>query len=150
MTAPTYTKGENPVEFLRAFNAWRRGHDCNMPEPQDIGEAIDEACERIEALEYHLAQQSKLPQPHPLRAIYSAAIEQLTKGKGERHGGDATPFMQQPWLDLADTYGVGFLYGQSAKKAREAMGKEGEARERELLGALNYLAMGILYEQIRK
>lgn len=150
MTAPTYEKGENPVAFLMAFNAWRRGDDGDMPEPQHIGLAIDEACERIEALEYHLAKQSKLPHPHPLRAIYSQAIDQLTKGKGERHGGDATPFLQQPWLDLADTYGVGFLYGQSAKKAREAMGKEGEARERELLGALNYLAMGILYEQIRK
>lgn len=150
MTAPTYIKGENPVTFLRAFNAWRRGGDGNMPEPQHIGLAIDEACERIEALEYHLAKQSKLPHPHPLRAIYSLAIDQLTNGKGERHGGDSTPFLKQPWLDLADTYGVGFLYGQSAKKAREAMGKDGEARERELLGALNYLAMGILHEQIRK
>ena len=150
MTAPTYTKGENPVEFLRTFNTWRRGGDGPMPEPQHIGLAIDEACERIEVLEYHLAMRAKLQPPHPLRAIYSLAIEQITHGKGVRHGGDATPFLQQPWLDLADTYGVGFLYGQSAKKAREAMGKGGEARERELLGALNYLAMGILYEQIRK
>ena len=149
MTAPTYTKGENPVEFLRTFNTWRRGYDGDMPDPQDIGLAIDEACARIEALEDRL-HHSKLPSAHPLRAIYGAAIDQLTHGKGERHGGDATPFLQQPWIDLADTYGVGFLYGQSAKKAREAMGKEGEARERELLGALNYLAMGILYEQIRK
>ena len=151
MKAPTYTKGDNPVEFLRIFRAWDT--PCAVRDavkPAHIDLAIDEACERIEALEYHLAQQSKLPSAHPLRAIYSAAIAQLTHGKGERHGGDATPFLQQPWLDLADTYGVGFLYGQSAKKAREAMGKEGEARERELLGALNYLAMGILYEQIRK
>lgn len=150
MTAPTYTKGENPVEFLRTFNTWRRGDDGDMPEPQQIGEAIDEACERIEALEYHLAQQSKLPSAHPLRAIYSDAIDQLTKGKGERHGGDATPFLEQRWLALSDAFGGQGLFWQAGKKLEEAMGKEGEARERELLGALNYLAMGILYEQIRK
>ena len=150
MTAPTYTKGESPVEFLRTFNAWRRGDDGDMPEPQHIGLAIDEACDRIEALEDHLAQQSKLPSAHPLRAIYSAAIDQLTHGKGERHGGDATPFLQQRWLALSDAFGGQGLFWQAGKKLEEAMGKEGEARERELLGALNYLAMGILYEQIRK
>lgn len=150
MTAPIYKKGDNPVTFLRAFNTWRRGEDGNMPEPQHIGFAIDEACDRLEALEYHLAMQSKLPTQHPLRAIYSAAIDQLTKGKGERHGGDSVPFLEQRWLSLSDAFGGQGLFWQAGKKLEEAMGKEGEARERELLGALNYLAMGILYEQIRK
>ena len=150
MKAPTYTKGDNPVEFLRIFRAWDT--PCAVRDavkPAHIDLAIDEACERIEALEDRL-HHSKLPQPHPLRAIYGAALEQLTHGKGERHGGDAVPFLEQRWLALSDAFGGQGLFWQAGKKLEEAMGKEGEARERELLGALNYLAMGILYEQIRK
>jgi hypothetical protein len=84
---------------------------------------------------------------HPLETVFAQAIHQVTGGKGVRHGGDSTPFMDQPWLKLANTYGPGFLYGQSAKKAGEAMGKTGEQRKRELLGAMVYLAMGILFEE---
>jgi len=83
---------------------------------------------------------------HPLQQVFDLAIHQLTKGKGERHGGEAKPFLDQQWVSLADDYGVGGLFFQANKKLREAQGKDGEARQRELLGALNYLAMGVLYE----
>jgi hypothetical protein len=40
------------VAFLRAFNRWRRGDETlEQPCPQEIGEAVDAACDEIERLE---------------------------------------------------------------------------------------------------
>lgn len=86
---------------------------------------------------------------HPLREAFEAAILQATKGKGERHGGDATPFFDQPWYSIAKQVGVGGLIFQSMKKAGEACGKpDQETFERELLGAIVYAGMAYLYVQI--
>lgn len=85
---------------------------------------------------------------HPLFTPFSAAILQATDGKGERHGGDATPFFEQPWLRLADAHGIGFLTGQAAKKLEEAVTNHqpnDEAYRRELLGAVVYIGMALLF-----
>lgn len=85
---------------------------------------------------------------HPLYEPLTDAIEQAMHGKGERHGGSVTPFLDQPWTVLAKAHGRGFLTGQAAKKLDEAVrGKAGEAFERELLGAIVYLGMALLYER---
>ena len=44
------------VANLRVFNDWRRGEldDLSMPDPREIGEAIDAAVEMIERMEKHL------------------------------------------------------------------------------------------------
>lgn len=105
-----------------------------------------EQCHKLEKMESDVAFLLQRCEDHPLRKVFDLAIHQLTKGKGERHGGEKVPFLNQQWVTLADDFGTGFLFGQSSKKLREAMGKVGEARQRELLGALNYLAMGVLYE----
>lgn len=88
---------------------------------------------------------------HPLKQVFDQAIQQATKGKGERHGGDATPFMEQPWVHYGKMHGRGFLTGQAAKKLEEAAStREGDAFVQEALGAIVYMAMAILKEQERK
>jgi len=85
---------------------------------------------------------------HPLFAVLLAAITQAMYGKGQRHGGASTPFLEQPWRHYADLHGRGFLTGQAAKKLEEAAStKNGEAFIQELRGAIVYCGMAILYEQ---
>lgn len=85
---------------------------------------------------------------HPLESVFAAAIEQATKGKGMRHGGDLTPFMDQPWAHYYEMHGRGFLTGQAAKKLEEAASlRHGPEFESEAIGAIIYLAMAILKER---
>ena len=85
---------------------------------------------------------------HPLFPIYMAAIEQAMYGKGERHGGALTPFLEQPWKHYADMHGRGFLTGQAAKKLEEAAStREGKPFEHEVLGAIVYCGMAVIHER---
>ena len=84
---------------------------------------------------------------HPLFPVFMAAIEQAMYGKGERHGGALTPFLEQPWAHYAKMHGRGFLTGQAAKKLEEAAStRSGEAFEKEVLGAIVYCGMAVLKE----
>ena len=84
-------------------------------------------------------------QQHPLHEVFIKAIKQAMYGKGERHGGAATPFMDQPWAHYAKLHGRGFLTGQAAKKLEEAAStREGAAFEDEMLGAMVYIGMAVL------
>lgn len=84
---------------------------------------------------------------HPLFPVLTAAITQAMYGKGQRHGGDVTPFTEQPWNHYAAMHGRGFLTGQAAKKLEEAAStREGLAFEQEVLGAIVYCGMAILHE----
>lgn len=88
---------------------------------------------------------------HPLYGIFIKAIEQAIRGKGERHGGGTIPFMEQPWTHKAKTHGRGFLTGQASKKIDEAAEtRQGLAFETEVLGAINYAAMSIIFENLNK
>ena len=85
---------------------------------------------------------------HPLFPVFMAAIDQAMNGKGERHGGARTPFLEQPWLHYAKMHGRGFLTGQAAKKLEEAAStRQGQAFETEVFGAMVYLGMAILHER---
>lgn len=85
---------------------------------------------------------------HPLYEVLVAAIEQAMYGKGERHGGAATPFFDQPWAHYYQMHGRGFLTGQAAKKLEEAAHqRSGLAFEQEILGAIVYAGMAILMER---
>lgn len=85
---------------------------------------------------------------HPLFPVFVAAIEQAMYGKGERHGGNLTPFLEQPWAHYVKLHGRGFATGQAAKKLEEAAStRQGEAFETEVLGAMVYLGMSILKER---
>jgi hypothetical protein len=91
------------------------------------------------------------PNFHPLYPVLMRVIEQVTKGKGGRHGGDTMPFMDQPWVHYAKMHGRGFLTGQAAKKLEEAAStREGDAFVQECLGAIAYIGMAILREQQRR
>lgn len=85
---------------------------------------------------------------HPLYPVFMAAIEQAMYGKGERHGGNVTPFLDQPWKHYADMHGRGFLTGQAAKKLEEAAStRNGDAFKMEVLGAIVYCGMSVIHEQ---
>ena len=85
---------------------------------------------------------------HPLYPVFMAAIEQAMYGKGERHGGNTIPFLDQPWVHYVKMHGRGFATGQSAKKLEEAAStREGKAFETEVLGAIVYAGMAILKER---
>jgi hypothetical protein len=86
---------------------------------------------------------------HPLYPVLIEAIQQAMFGKGERHGGTTIPFIEQPWLHYAKMHGRGFLTGQAAKKLEEAAStRNGEAFLQEIRGAIVYLGMAILHEQM--
>jgi len=92
--------------------------------------------------------ESNSPIHHPLYPVLLAAIEQAMFGKGERHGGAVTPFLDQPWTHYAAMHGRGFLTGQAAKKLEEAAStRNGAAFEAEVLGAIVYCGMAILHER---
>lgn len=85
---------------------------------------------------------------HPLYPVFMAAIHQAMYGKGERHGGNVTPFLEQPWTHYAKMHGRGFLTGQATKKLEEASSlRTGEAFQAEALGAVVYTGMAILKER---
>lgn len=102
-----------------------------------------------EELQRAIADAAPGPEAHPLHPVLMSAIEQAMYGKGERHGGAATAFDQQPWHHYAGMHGRGFLTGQAAKKLEEAAGRglTGEPFEREVLGAIVYLGMAILWDR---
>lgn len=88
------------------------------------------------------------PTDHPLYPVLLDAINQAMYGKGERHGGAVTPFLDQPWAHYARMHGRGFLTGQAAKKLEEAAStRAGDAFVTEILGAIVYLGMAVLAER---
>ena len=88
-------------------------------------------------------QKDSIIENHPLYSVYRAAIEQAAFGKGERHGGCETPFLDQRWKRIADGLcGPRGLAFQAIKKLEEALDKpDKESFERELLGAMVYMGM---------
>lgn len=95
-----------------------------------------------------LTKQQEAILNHPLTPVLLAAVEQAMYGKGERHGGNVTPFLEQPWVHYGKMHGRGFLTGQAAKKLEEAAStREGLAFEAEVFGAIVYLGMSVLKER---
>lgn len=85
---------------------------------------------------------------HPLYPVMCEVIAQCMFGKGVRHGGAATDFLEQPWRHYAKMHGRGFLTGQAAKKLEEAAStRSGTAFENEVFGAIVYAGMAILMER---
>lgn len=89
---------------------------------------------------------------HPLYPIFMDAIHQAVFGKGQRHGGGETPFLDQPIFHYARLHGTGFLTGQAAKKTEEAASTrldDREAFETEILGAMVYLGASVINERAK-
>ena len=72
------------------------------------------------------------------------ALHQAQSGKGNERHAAGQPFTEQPIFKIGEMFGMGFQNGQALKKMIEAQGmiKRGDfnAAEREILGAINYLA----------
>ena len=87
--------------------------------------------------------------PHPLQAVFDRCVEQAASGKGEERHGKGREFYDQPWVELTRGFGIGGPLFQASKKLREALGmyERGDlgAFEREVLGAINYAAMAVLF-----
>jgi len=86
----------------------------------------------------------------PYEALYqilSDAYDQSETGKGSERHGNGQPWTQQPILTITRDVGLGFPTGQAIKKTIEAIGmvdrEQHVAAERELLGAIVYLAGAI-------
>lgn len=81
-----------------------------------------------------------------LRKVLAAALAQAASGKGMERHGNSEPWENQRWARVSREVGPGFMLGQAIKKIGESQGfTEAERIERELLGAMNYIAMAIYY-----
>lgn len=79
-----------------------------------------------------------------LAAVLQDAYDQAAKGKGAARHGTGKPFHEQPMQDLIRLYGPGFALGQAGKKMQESQRMDRDAAERELLGAIVYIAGAII------
>lgn len=81
-----------------------------------------------------------------LESVLAAAYKQAAQGKGaERHANDL-PFHAQRMQGISQLLGSadGMAF-QAVKKMTEGLGLAPAARERELLGAINYLAGMVVF-----
>jgi uncharacterized protein YutD len=84
-----------------------------------------------------------------LSEVLDAAYKQASTGKGKERHADDKPFHEQPMQLISQMIGSaeGMRF-QVMKKVNEAKGMTTfEQKERELLGAINYIAGIIIYEK---
>lgn len=77
-----------------------------------------------------------------LSRVLLLALEQASSGKGAQRHGMGKPFQEQPMMEISRMLNgspVGCMY-QAMKKTQEACRMDTDAAQRELLGAINYLA----------
>jgi hypothetical protein len=83
------------------------------------------------------------PDPYfELGRVLGLAFEQASGGKGAQRHGQGKPFDRQPMLEISRMLNgspIGCMY-QAIKKTQEASRMDTAAAQRELLGAINYLA----------
>jgi len=79
-----------------------------------------------------------------LRGIIEDAFKFAAEGKGhQRHGGGGLKWEDQRHAAIAKELGPNFAIGQAVKKCYESQGLDDVAAERELLGAMSYMASAI-------
>ena len=88
---------------------------------------------------------------HPINEVYMDAANLLEKAR-LKHGGNVSDFYAQQWTDVTKRHGLGFLTGQAVKKINEAAVLKNTVSqaewEKEMMGALNYVGMAILYRRL--
>jgi hypothetical protein len=88
-------KIEELIERLRTYNAWRRGAENEMPDPQQTGQDIDAAIAEIEKYEKLKKRCNEIYNQNrdmmsTLRGFYDYGYDRGTCWKTiERNGGDA-------------------------------------------------------------
>lgn len=120
-------------------------------------ERLQEALDDSQALVAKLrAKNTVVPGYEDLASILNAALEQASLGKGrERHANDL-PFNKQKMIGISDLFhGPQGMLWQAAKKATEAnemLSRDPASQpfyEKELLGAINYIAGAILFARMK-
>ena len=81
----------------------------------------------------------------PLRHVLNLAYAQAMTGKGKERHGDDKPFNEQVSSVITKEEGLGYPLGQAKKKMDECRRMPKDAAIRELLGAINYLAIAIIH-----
>ena len=76
--------------------------------------------------------------------VLQMAVDQAANGKGKERHACGEPFDQQKICRISRFLGVGFALGQAEKKIEESVRLDGEAGQAELLGAINYVAAGLI------
>jgi hypothetical protein len=97
-------------------------------------------------------------------AVLTDVAHQVLRGKGEERHGRGRPFEEQPTFKILDLVGPGYAAGQAIKKIEEAKGlleitpggaycvtmsDRDAAVDAELLGAIGYLAMLVVWRRSR-
>lgn len=83
-----------------------------------------------------------------LRAVLNLAYEQAAIGKGAERHANCLPFDEQPMQSISDSLGTnaGLLFQAQKKVAESVKLPHYNRRERELLGAINYIAGAIIWD----
>lgn len=83
--------------------------------------------------------------------MLAAAYSQAAQGKGAERHANGLPFHEQRMQGISQLLGSadGMAF-QAVKKMTEGLGLEHAARERELLGAINYLAGMVIFFRARR
>lgn len=80
-----------------------------------------------------------------LNRTLTKAYHQSSTGKGKERHANNRPFEQQDICEITRNVGLGFPLGQAVKKINESVRVGGkEFMERELLGAIVYIAAAII------
>lgn len=81
-----------------------------------------------------------------LAAVLDEALAQAQSGKGKERHACGEPFHDQQIVQLGEWMGgsTAFAIGQACKKALESTRLDDAVAERELLGAINYLAAAVV------
>jgi len=125
---------EEPAACAPGANPWSEiiGSMPDFPDPEPVA-AIDPVAR---------LRRNPADGYDSLRVVLGLALEQAAAGKGkERHALAGQRFEDQEIVQENARMGTtAFGVGQARKKALESMRLPREAAERELLGAINYLA----------
>lgn len=90
----------------------------------------------------------KLLSKEHFESILQEALYQVFEGKGRERHGNGIDFSLQPWKSITDNVGTGFVIGQALKKLMEVKNlTTTSSYKRELLGAIVYIVMAIMYRE---
>ncbi len=107
-------------------------------------QCIQLAVEQAKLPEYRLSA----PGYDKLADVLLRAFDQAARGKGkERHANDL-PFEEQPMQTIGNMlHSDAFMVGQAIKKLQESGNLSHDAKIRERLGAIVYIAGSIIFEE---
>ncbi|MEK9983474.1 MAG: hypothetical protein VW879_01915 [Opitutae bacterium] len=72
------------IDYLKRYNKWRRGADMAPPDPSELGEVIDVACDTLEDLQKNKDNNETLNEPS---SSVVKELKRLLREMGERPEG---------------------------------------------------------------